>query len=380
MQTTTGHRIVVFICAAVLLGLLSARATEELIGASPCARPPDWQLLPPPPQPETQGPALQVVLYNVHIGMGAARWMPVAGRASVERNLSGIAAYIYRSAPPDEPVDLVALNEADFGSRRSAWVDQPAFIAAELERLTGHAYRVVHGTTWTRDIPGLEVHYGNAALVRRPILAAESCVFGGACLDVLSGDLERPLSIGRWFGAEPRSVLRLTLAIDGRQVDVLVSHLEAFASARRAAQAAELTRRFLRPGRTTILLGDLNATDSVMIERRVYGAYDPTLELLGFAGLLDARVFAAARSGAQDLAPWATFPARAPAWPLDAVLATYDLLPLAVDVIGDGEVSDHLGLRVRFAWLGPQELGDLAGWMRWLRRSAAECARFPAAA
>jgi endonuclease/exonuclease/phosphatase family metal-dependent hydrolase len=381
MQTTTRHRIVVFLMAAALLGVLTARMTEELTGPSPCAvRPPDWTVLPAPPQQLAHGPLMQVVLYNVHVGMGAARWSPVASRAAVERNLTGIAEHIYQSAPPGDPVDLVALNEADFHSRRSAWIDQPAFLAGELTRLTGHTYQVVHGTTWTRDLPGLEVHYGNAALVRHPILAAESCMFGGACVDVRAGGWTRPRAMGRWFGGEPRSVLRLTMAIDGRPVEVLVSHLDAFSSKLRAQQAGEVVNRFLRPGSTTILLGDLNATDGVMIQRRVYGAYDPTLEVLRDAGLLDARVIAAARRRADDLAAWATFPAHEPAWPLDAVLATDDLLPLEVDVIGDGEVSDHLGLSVVFGWLDPEQRRDLIGWVRWLRRQAADCVRFPAAA
>jgi len=376
MQTTTRQRIAVFVFAAALLGVLLARMTEELMGPSPCAvRPPDWTLLPPPPQPEVRGPPLRVVVYNVHIGMGA-RWRPLASRAAVERNLAGIAAFILRSTAPAVP-DVVALNEADFESRRSAWVDQPAFIAAELERLTGARFRVVHGTTWTRDIPGLEVHFGNAALVRHPVRSAASCVFGGPCADVLAGESQRPLAVGRWFGEEPRSVLRVTLDVDGHPVDVLVSHLEAFAAARRAAQAAELTRRFLRAGTTSILLGDLNATDGVMLQRRVYGAFDPTLELLDQAGLLDARVVAAARAGAGDLAPWATFPADHPVWPLDAVFATTDLVPLAVDVIGDGVVSDHRGLLVRYGWLDGPGQRQMARWVAMMRRQAEACVRFP---
>jgi endonuclease/exonuclease/phosphatase family metal-dependent hydrolase len=375
MQTTTRQRIAVFAFAAALLGVLLARLTEELMGPSPCAvRPPDWTLLPPPPRPEVSGPPLRVVVYNVHVGMGA-RWRPLASRALVERNLAGIADHIYRATAPALP-DVVALNEADFASRRSAWVDQPAFIAAELERLTGETFRVVYGTTWTRDIPGVEVHFGNAALVRRPLRSAESCLFAGPCLDVLSGEVLRPLKVGRWFGEEPRSVLRVTLDVDGHPVDVLVSHLEAFAAERRAGQAAELTRRFLRPG-TTILLGDLNATDGVMLQRRVYGAYDPTLELLDEAGLLDARVVAAARTGAADLSPWATFPAQRPAWPLDAVFATTDLVPLAVDAIGDGVVSDHRGLRVRYGWLDGEGQRQFRAWVSALRQQAAACVRFP---
>lgn len=376
MQTTTRQRITVFVFAAALLGVLLARLTEELMGPAPCAvRPPDWTALPPPPQPEVAGARLRVVVYNLRVGMGE-KVRPLASRARVQRNLSGIAAFIQQSTAPAVP-DVVALNEADFASRRSAWVDQPAYVAAELERRTGVAFQVVRGTSWTRGIPGMEVHFGNAVLVRHPVVAAETCIFGSRCQDLLAHEVEQPLEVGRWFGAEPRSVLRLTLEIGGRLVDVLVSHLDAFAADRRARQAAELTRRFLRAGTTSILLGDLNATDGVMQERRVYGPYDPTLERLGQAGLLDARVVAAARARVADLAPWATFPAQRPVWPLDAVLATTDLVPLAVAVIGDGAVSDHRGLRVRYGWLDEDGQGQLVAWAAALRRQAAACVRFP---
>lgn len=379
-MASPAQRVVIFILASALLGLLMARMTEELMGPSPCAfRPPDWTVVAPPPALAPLRPALRVVLYNVHVGMGAT-WTPLTRREAVHERLAGIARHIHRSTSGGPPVDVVALNEADFASRRSAWVDQSAFIAAELQRLTGHRYQVVHGTTWTREIPGLEVHYGNAVLSRQTVLAAESCGFGGPCVDVMDRELLRPLAPDRWFGEEPRSVLRVTVGVEGRMVDVLVSHLEAFSSALRARQAAELTRRFLRPGRTSLVLGDLNATDGVMIERRVFGAYDPTLEVLGAAGLLDARVLAAARAGAADLAPWATFPAHRPSWPLDAIFATLDVVPLAVDVIGDGRVSDHRGLRVRYAWADARTQRELEAWSRALRQQAAACLRAAPAA
>jgi endonuclease/exonuclease/phosphatase family metal-dependent hydrolase len=276
-------------------------------------------------------------------------------------------------------VDLVGLNEADFGSRRSGWVDQPAFLAAELTSLTGTTYKVVRGTTWTRDLPGLEVHFGNAVLIRHPVLAAESCVFGGGCLDISAGRPERPLGKGRWFGPEPRSVLRVRVRVGERPVQLLVTHLEAFFPARRAAQAEELTRRFRASGDPTVLAGDINATDGVMNLRRGYGGYDPTLDRLAAAGLVDARVHAAARVGAGDLAPWATYPAERPDWPLDAVLASAQLMPVAVHVIGDGEVSDHRGLYVRYAWSGEEVEQQLEAWQQALaaRRQAGALACAP---
>ena len=69
------------------------------------------------------------------------------------------------------------------------------------------------------------------------------------------------------------------------------------------------------------------------------------------AGVLaDARLLYAATHDLASLAPWATFPARAPRWPLDWVLATTDLAPLAVGTIG-GSASDHRGLAAAYGFV-----------------------------
>jgi hypothetical protein len=42
---------------------------------------------------------------------------------------------------------------------------------------------VIRGETWRRDVPGFEVRFGNAALVRLPLVEASACLFHdlGAC-------------------------------------------------------------------------------------------------------------------------------------------------------------------------------------------------------
>ena len=78
---------------------------------------------------------------------------------------------------------MVGLNEVDFASRRSAWIDEAEFLADDLARRTGERYAVVRGETWARTIPGFEVRFGNAALVRHPIVRSTACLLddGAAC-------------------------------------------------------------------------------------------------------------------------------------------------------------------------------------------------------
>lgn len=291
-------------------------------------------------------PDLRAVTYNLHAGLGA-RWRFFASRHEVERNLRAIAARIASAAPDGAPVDVIALNEADFGSRRSGWLDQAAFLAAELQRLTGHAYHVVRGETWHRNLPGMEVRFGNAALLRHPVLAVESHILGQR----RAGEFlaAGPVSTGRLFGNEPRGVLRVRIDFHGLPLTVLVTHLEAFATAWREAQAAEIMERFTRREETILLLGDMNAAESTITRRCPPATGDRTHHILSSGVLADARVAMAVRTGAGDLSPWATYPAQAPRWPLDGAFATPDLAPRAVRVIGGGE-SDHRGLFVHYGW------------------------------
>jgi endonuclease/exonuclease/phosphatase family metal-dependent hydrolase len=329
-------------------------------GPSSCAvQSTDWEHAAPFPQLETQTdlPELRVVTYNLHSGLGP-RWRIFAERREVERNLTAIAERI-AAASPETPVDAVALNEVDFGSRRSGWMDQAAFLADELERRTGHAYAVARGETWRRDVPGLEVRFGNAVLFRHSSLSVDARMLEerqttSYASAFPAGALDRILN-------EPRGVLRLRIGFFGHPVDLLVTHLEAFNPARREAQAADLLQRFVEPGLTSILLGDMNTVPTAMTYKRPHLAADRTHDVLTSGDLTDARVVVAAREGISDFSDWATFPALAPVWPLDGSFATPDLIPQAVRVIGGAE-SDHRGVLITYGWLTPEAKSAFIRW------------------
>ncbi len=299
------------------------------------------------PAPAGDGPALRVVTYNLHSGLGPSLTLGKP-REVVERNLRALARTIALAGAPDHAVDVVGLNEVDFGARRSGGVDEAAFLARELSRRTGHDYQVIRGVTWERSAPGREVRYGNAALVRHPILRAEAVRFDeGLPAGLAEGvpSVRSPMLLDRLV-RESRGVVTATLRTPAGEVDLLVTHLDAFAQAEREAQAVHLLRRVV-PGRTTVLLGDLNAVPTPLTLHRRFFEDDLTHDLLTSGPLQDARVVVAAREGRGDLKPWATFPADEPVWPLDGVLATLDLVPARVDVIGTTE-SDHRGLAVDY--------------------------------
>jgi endonuclease/exonuclease/phosphatase family metal-dependent hydrolase len=315
-------------------------------------------------------PPLRAVIYNLHSGLGPD-WRLFAPRADVEANLRAVARHLAAAAPAESPVDVVGLNEVDFHSRRSGWIDQAEFLADELRTLTGSRYQVVRGETWRRDVPGLEVRFGNALLVRHPVVDLHACTLGGSCeeesravLNPAGGLLSRRLG-------EKRGVVRVRIDFHNHPVDVLVTHLEAFVLKQREGQAAEILRGYMRPDISTVLLGDTNAVPSAMTAARHPFAADRTHDILTSGKLIDARIDLAARSGADDLSPWATYPAGAPQWPLDGIFATADMSPQTVQVVG-GEESDHRGLLVNYGWLGNQSAKEHGLWHDTMRRRQLE--------
>jgi endonuclease/exonuclease/phosphatase family metal-dependent hydrolase len=150
---------------------------------------------------------------------------------------------------------------------------------------------------------------------------------------------------------EARGVISLTLDLGGRPLDVRVTHLEAFAQRDREAQATRLVNHLVDGSHSTIVLGDMNTVPAPLV--RPFFATDRTAAILTRGPLADARAAFAAERGSG----WPTFPADAPRWPLDWVLGTSNLIPTAVETIGDHE-SDHRGLYVEFEWTAapPAEL------------------------
>jgi endonuclease/exonuclease/phosphatase family metal-dependent hydrolase len=321
-------------------------------------------ILAPPPAAPTQGATLRVATYNLHSGLGPRLTLGTS-REVVLRNLERIADAIAASAPADHPVDIVGLNEVDFVGRRSGGVDEAQVLADLLQKRTGRSYAVVGGVTWERTTPGREVRYGNAVLTRHPVLSREVVAYDADPATTREGDalpsVASPRMLDRLF-REARGAVKVSVALPGAPgsvaaphawlpIEVLVTHLDAFSQGDREAQAVRLLRQHVTPGRTTLLLGDLNAVPAHLTLGRRLFSDDLTHDLLTSGPLVDARVVLAARDGEATLARWATFPVDAPEWPLDGALATCDLVPVDARPIGD-DASDHLGLAATFRFAG----------------------------
>src|SRR5690606_11511792 len=147
---------------------------------------------------------LTAAVFNIRSGFGPDNDRDAA---RVRARLRQIAAALLTAGAPD----VIGLNEVDFRSRRTQFVDQAQFIAEQLER-AGHHYRVVRGPASLREDRGREIRSGNALLVRHPILRARHCTCAelAACdgsptlRNLPQASLAAPSS---WLSHEPRGVV-----------------------------------------------------------------------------------------------------------------------------------------------------------------------------
>jgi endonuclease/exonuclease/phosphatase family metal-dependent hydrolase len=210
-----------------------------------------------------------IMTYNVHSCIGSD------GRASPERIAEIIALY---------QADIICLQELDSNLLRSGKADQAREIADRLN-MDFHFH------------PSLRVEegeYGIAVLSRFP-----SRMIRASALPMLSG---RRVS-------EQRGALWVTVQVDGRQINVLNTHL-GLSARERLAQAEELlgTRWLGEPSCVAplVLCGDLNTVP-------LFGVYRRFAEILADA------------SRSVGLGRGRTYPSAFPFMRLDHVFMSHDI-------------------------------------------------------
>lgn len=169
---------------------------------------------------------VSIVSYNIHHGAGLDEVVDLDRTAAALREL--------------QP-DIIFLAEVDAYWPRSGNVDQLAELAARLE-MPFQYYAPALSRFRVFDLAGLGAsYYGNGLLARFPIAAVAN------------------YPLPRFGSMEPRNLLVAQVAIAGRSLTVLGTHLGLNRDERREQVAAilDLTRRF-PPDR--VFVGDLNAS------------------------------------------------------------------------------------------------------------------------
>lgn len=235
-----------------------------------------------------------VLSFNIHGGLGG-------GGLNLERIAQEIEAW---------DADVVLLQEVDRFRARSAFVDEPTWLGTRLDMNVVFGRNVVRKPE-RRGAPRSE--YGTALLSRLPVERWENRM------------------LPRWPGQEQRGLLRATLDLRGRSLDVYGTHLQHTRGTIRIVQLRAVRRMVAQRSGTEVpfvLGGDLNATPD-----------SPAMDV--------ARTFA--------LDPWPvvgegrglTVPPRVPRRRIDYVLHSPHLLPTSAQVLRSA-ISDHRAVRVTF--------------------------------
>lgn len=195
-------------------------------------------LLPGCQTPGTEQPVrLKVMTYNIRIGVGGGEWHTDPRRITLEP----VARLIAEHAP-----DIVGLQEVDQFRKRSAGMNQSAWLAERLKM------NVAFVPAYTVPTGGPEdERYGVALLARQPVLPAERVA-------LYKPDYRQSHPQYPDYFSEQRALLVAPVNIGKRQIHVLVTHLGLTAD-QRARQVREIAETAARIPGPKILLGDFNA-------------------------------------------------------------------------------------------------------------------------
>ena len=196
------------------------------------------------PRPVSKPATLNVVTANLHVGAGADAFSQDSiPESQVLSNLERAVAILEKEKP-----DVFFLQEIDFRSRRTSYVDQEAWLVERTGYVASHAY-----TFDTRSMPPATVP-----------TALRDCLFGLLVLtretpdEVRIVELPNPPEQGTGAMDEKRVLLfvRLTLP-DGNRVVVANTHLNHISRQARLEQL-EVIAGELEPESAWILGGDFN--------------------------------------------------------------------------------------------------------------------------
>jgi endonuclease/exonuclease/phosphatase family metal-dependent hydrolase len=296
---------------------------------------------------------IRILSYNVAYGRGPEDDIgDRRSEAEVRGFLSALAGFLRTHG-----ADVVALQEVDFGARRTYHIDQLEFLAHEA----GYPY-TAWITTWKANYVPFpywppsqhigRIHSGQAILSRYPILSNRRVV------------LPQPEAYPFYYNLFylHRAIQAATVRVGERDITLFNSHLEAFDLPNRERHA-ELLVETVRETEVDdwLVLGDMNSVPPEAPQKTDFvdepgwdATDDRTIEILRAGlGVLESPGLEAYTA---DQRPTFTFPADAPTRRLDYLFASSTLPLSAARIVAEaGSISDHLpvGATVR---LSPPDL------------------------
>ena len=204
----------------IILSPSTYRTARPTLGGTTASTPPPAPQPPPPSDPEpapSTSSTLKVVHWNIAHGVGQD------GRYDIQR----LASWLARWNP-----DVISLNEVE---KYTGWgnEDQPNRFRSLLQSATGRTWYVHFAQRYGRWSSNGQ---GNVILSRYPFVAT-----------------------GRETLSYGRSLAIATIVVNGRNVTVMSTHLDAESNARRETQVREVQRHASGWSLPRIVAGDFNA-------------------------------------------------------------------------------------------------------------------------
>ncbi len=311
---------------------------------------------PVPKAPPPQAPKrLTVMTWNIAYARGTnpdndANEMPT--KAVVEQRLREMGALVRARG-----VDVLLLQEVDFASRRSRYVDQLAALSRHAElpyraRALSWRARWVPHPPWPPQRQYGQMRSGGAVLSRLPITDNRVLLH--------PKPEENSALYNAFYLFRYSQFVTLQLSADTTLL-VVNNHLEAFKKRNRVAQAKLLAARLTTlptPRPLMLLGGDLNTTPQEARKKTGFGDSpeddyrdDPTLATLqatpGLRELVGAKEYRA------DEQAFFTFPTAAPTRRLDYLFFDSRLKLVKREFLRPGKFSDHCPVLAVFELSSP---------------------------
>lgn len=281
--------------------------------------------------------SFRVMTYNIGYLSAMANNRPVLREKKFFRgNLNRVVSFL-----KENPIDFVALQEIDFDSHRSYYIDQLKTIAS------GSAYPFAAGAVnWNRRYVPFPfgppaVHFGRmlsgqGVLSRWPVLSVERVV--------LEKVHNRPFYWRAFYLDRLAQVVQAR--ISGRILVLINVHLEAFDRETREIQAREVLNlyRSQGTGRPVLILGDFNCVPPGTAKKSGFHDEPET----DYSRETTIEMFLSEQSLKPVLLKSPTFPTGNPDRKLDYIFYTHDSITLLRAYVADLPSSDHLPLVMEF--------------------------------
>lgn len=236
-----------------------------------------------------------------------------------------------------ESIDILAIQEIDFGSSRSFGVDQLRFILKEGKFYFGAKAlnwdkRYVPFPYWPLNVQFGKVLSGQAVASKFPIVSN--------AIEVLDKPIDQPFYYKDFY--LDRLIQINKLLIGDKELTVMNIHLEAFSQKTRAIHIKKVLQKFeqLASQGPTILLGDFNEA----LQPQEQSLMTPFYQHSNFGHAI--RVAPHSDSAKQDF----TYSAEHPKVKIDYIFYSSDFIDIieAKTITETNLLSDHLPVMMRF--------------------------------